>query len=59
MIAWIALVIASLAVGLGVVALFGETWVMAHRAELLRRQIDAAWGDGWRAGREQGKRDAA
>lgn len=51
MMTYIALAIASLALGCGLVALFGDTWLLAMRAELWRRALDRAFGDGYRAGR--------
>ncbi len=55
MILWVAvavaLVLSGLAVGLSLVALLGESWRDAQRAEMQRRTLDAAFSDGYRAGR--------
>lgn len=49
---WLALAMSGMALGLSLVALFGEAWRDAQRAELQRRLLDAVFSDGYRAGRK-------
>ena len=60
MVVWVAvavsLALAGLAVGLSLVALFGETWRDAQRAEVQRRTLDQVFSHGFAAGYRDGQR---
>ena len=56
MIPIIALVLASFAFGLGLVAVFGDAWLLALRAELWERAMTRAFNAGYRSGKDDGKR---
>lgn len=53
---WLALALSSLAVGLGLVAVFGAPWIDAFRAFNWRRELDDAFSDGYRAHRDEMER---